>query len=76
MSYLGLFLGFLFLIACGAAFRDRTGVNMPTRSAMKGIRRTAKKAGISEAQAFDNNISRKQKALFDPPKKRRSKHGL
>jgi hypothetical protein len=73
MGYLGLFLSFLILIAFGTAFRGETGVIMPTRSALRGIRRRARKSGKSEAQAFEENIARKQRKLFDPPKTRSRK---
>ena len=74
MEYLLLFLGLGLLAAVGSAFRNETGVNMPTRSALRSIRRRARKLGISEEQAFAENIARKQRKLFDPPKQRTRKN--
>lgn len=42
-------------------YRDQTGVKMPSRSQARYIRRKARKSGISEAQAHDEWLERKQK---------------
>lgn len=41
--------------------RDATGVNMPTRSALRGLRRRARKQGITEEEAYARWLARKQK---------------
>jgi hypothetical protein len=64
VHYLLLFILFILMLAAGAIFRDKTGVKMPSRSAMRGIRRRAKKKGISVTQAFQANIRRKQKRML------------
>ena len=49
MEYLLLFLGLGILAAFGSAFRRETGVDMPTRSALRSIRRQSNMPGrISE----------------------------
>jgi hypothetical protein len=40
--------------------RDETGVNAPTRNAMRRIRRNARKKGISETEAYFQWLNRKQ----------------
>lgn len=57
-------------LAIGAAFRDKTGVDMPSNRAMRGIRRRARKAGINEWDAYAAHIARKQKRLANPTPKR------
>lgn len=51
----------MILAAAGKAHREETGVPMPSRGAMKNIRRTARKKGISEAAAYSQWLLRKQK---------------
>ncbi len=52
---------FLIMLGLNKAHRDQTGVNMPSRSAMRGVRRRARKKGISEAQGYSEWLQRKQK---------------
>jgi hypothetical protein len=47
--------------AANKAHRDETGVNAPTRAAMRGIRRNARKKGISESEAYAQWLTRKQR---------------
>ncbi len=51
----------LLMGAANKAHRDETGVNMPTRSAMRNIRRTARKKGIPEEAAYSDWLVRQQK---------------
>lgn len=61
------FLSLAIMAALNKDHRDRTGVNMPSRKAMGRIRRKARQKGISEADAFAQWVSRKQKlARFAP----------
>jgi hypothetical protein len=62
MHWITLIVGFFILIAMSAAFKE-TGVDMPSRSALRSIRRRARKAGKDEWQAVADNIERKQKRL-------------
>jgi hypothetical protein len=48
--------------------REQTGVDMPSRSVMKRIRRRAREQGITEAEAYANWLERKQKKLYSAPK--------
>ena len=50
------------MIALNKGHRDETGVNMPSRNAMRHMRRRARKNGISEEQAYNDWLARKQKA--------------
>nr|WP_314527818.1 hypothetical protein [uncultured Brevundimonas sp.] len=49
-----------------SAHRDQTGVWGPSRSQMRNIRRQARKRGVSEHQAYDDWLARKQRALVTP----------
>jgi hypothetical protein len=49
------------IAAAGKAHREETGVPMPSRGVMKNIRRTARKKGISESEAYAQWLTRKQK---------------
>jgi hypothetical protein len=51
----------MLLAAAGKAHREQTGVPMPSRGAMKNIRRNARKKGISEGEAYAQWLNRKQK---------------
>lgn len=42
--------------------KEETGVNVPSRRAMQNIRRTARRKGISEQEAYSQWLARKQKA--------------
>lgn len=53
--------GWMLLAAVNKQHRAETGVSMPSRSALKGIRRRAKKGGLSEAEYYDGWVERKQK---------------
>jgi len=48
-------------VAAQAEFKKQTGVHAPTRSAMKGIRRRARKKGVSQDQYLDEWIQRKRR---------------
>ena len=50
------------MFALNKEHRDETGVNMPSRNAMRNMRRRARKNGISEKQAYDDWLKRKQNA--------------
>jgi hypothetical protein len=63
MHWVILILAFIFLLALEADFRKKTGVNFPSRSALRGIRRRARKVGKNEWEAVAANIRRKQKKL-------------
>jgi hypothetical protein len=52
---------FVILAALNKAHREETGVAAPSRGAMRNIRRNARKKGISEAEAFEQWLARKQK---------------
>ena len=52
---------FIIWAGINRVFRETYGHNMPTRSAMRGLRRRARKRGISEAQAYDEWARRKIK---------------
>src|SRR5215208_5327041 len=60
----GMVIGLIMMVWITAAFnkahRDLTGVNMPSRSAARGLRRRARKKGISYEQAYDKWVERKQ----------------
>ena len=56
-----LLLSWIFIAAFNKKHREETGVNMPSRGAMKGIRRRARKKGISEAEYYSEWVARKQK---------------
>jgi hypothetical protein len=43
------------------AHKEETGVSMPTRSALKSMRRRARKKGVSEAEYYAGWVERKQK---------------
>ncbi|WP_148287876.1 hypothetical protein [Rhodopseudomonas sp. B29] len=55
-----LVLSWVMLAGLNKAHREETGVNMPTRKAMRRIRRNARKKGITEAQAYSSWVKRKQ----------------
>jgi hypothetical protein len=59
--------------AANKQHREETGVNMPSRGAMKGLRRRARQRGISEEQAYAEWLARKQKKLHPLPNHRRAK---
>lgn len=48
-------------IAVNKAHRDEAGVDAPTRSQMRYIRRKARKSGISEGDAYGQWVGRKQR---------------
>jgi hypothetical protein len=56
--------GILVLAAAQSSFKKQTGVDAPSRSALRGIRQRARKAGVSEEQYFNEWVERKR------PKKR------
>lgn len=58
----------LFMGAANKAHRDETGVNAPSRSAMRNIRRAARKKGISEGDAYFAWLQRKQRRASKPLK--------
>ncbi|MCG5235671.1 hypothetical protein [Xanthobacter oligotrophicus] len=62
-----LFLSFAIMAALNKEHRDRTGVNMPSRKAMGRIRRRARQKGISEADAYEHWVTRKQKLAHFAP---------
>lgn len=54
----------LITIGMNKAHKDATGgVPMPPRGSMKAIRRAARKKGISEQQAYDEWLARKQRKI-------------
>jgi len=57
-------LPFVWILMAGVAkqHRDETGVGMPSRNTMKNIRRTARRKGISEGQAYNDWLRRKQRS--------------
>lgn len=54
----------MFNAAAHKAHRDEHGVDGPSRGAMRNIRRTARKKGISEQQAYVDWLHRKQKRAY------------
>jgi hypothetical protein len=76
MMIVGLILlpfAWMIMAAANKHHRDETGINMPTRSAMRGLRRRARKQGISEGEAYDKWVERKQKKLYSTPKPPRTR---
>lgn len=57
-------LAWWFSSAVNKAHNDEHGVNMPSRTAMKNIRRAARKKGISEGAAHAQWVGRKQRKRF------------
>ncbi|MER9333119.1 hypothetical protein NKJ06_03775 [Mesorhizobium sp. M0293] len=53
-------LGLIVLAAFQSSYKSQTGVDAPTRRAMRGIRRRARKAGMNEGQYFDEWIEWKR----------------
>ncbi|OYU90133.1 MAG: hypothetical protein CFE29_14130 [Bradyrhizobiaceae bacterium PARB1] len=53
----------MLMAAANKMHRDETGVNAPTRDAMRRIRRNARKKGISEAEAYNQWLNRKTPKL-------------
>lgn len=51
----------LLLAAVNKAHKEETGVSMPSRSALKSMRRRARKKGVSEAEYYAGWVQRKQK---------------
>lgn len=49
----------MLMFAVNKSHREETGVNAPTRDAMRRIRRNARKKGISEAEAYNQWLNRK-----------------
>jgi hypothetical protein len=52
----------MLMAAINKEHRDETGVNGPSRDALKNIRRNARRKGISEGQAYDQWLARKQRS--------------
>jgi len=69
LGLIGLFLVFAIPFAMNKAHRESTGVPMPSRGAMRGIRRRGRKMGISERQAYEEWLARKQRTLARAAKK-------
>jgi hypothetical protein len=51
----------MLMFAVNKQHREETGVNMPSRGAMKNIRRNARRKGITEEQAYNEWLLRKQR---------------
>ncbi|TCU78844.1 hypothetical protein EDE08_101626 [Bradyrhizobium sp. R2.2-H] len=51
----------LLLAAANKAHKEETGVSMPSRGALKSMRRRARKKGVSEAEYYAGWVQRKQK---------------
>jgi hypothetical protein len=49
------------LAGMNKAHKEQTGVSMPTRSALKAMRRRARKKGVSEQEYYAGWVKRKQK---------------
>lgn len=60
------------LATVNKAHRADTGVDAPTRNAMRNIRRNARRKGISEEQAYREWLQRQQRR----PPHRRLRHSL
>ncbi|UDL87300.1 hypothetical protein LGH82_19115 [Mesorhizobium sp. PAMC28654] len=54
-------IGLAVVAMASANFKNQTGVDAPTRSALKGMRRRARKAGVSEEQYFNGWVERKRR---------------
>jgi hypothetical protein len=54
-------LAWMALAGANKAHKEQTGVSMPTRSALKSMRRRARKKGVSEAEYYSGWLQRKQK---------------
>ncbi len=55
-------LSWLLMAAVNKDHRESTGVNMPTRNAMRRIRRNARKKEVAESAEYDQWVKRKQAA--------------
>jgi hypothetical protein len=67
-------LGLILTISASAAYKRDTGVNAPSRRTMAYLRRRARDLGISEQQAHDEWLERKQRTAerkANPPPPRR-----
>jgi uncharacterized membrane protein YoaK (UPF0700 family) len=62
LGFIGVVVMFFVMIAVNKAHRDETGVNMPSRNTMRNIRRNARRKGISEEQAYNQWVTRKQRS--------------
>jgi hypothetical protein len=60
-QFLLLIAGFAIMIVIGNAIKKETGVAPPSRSAMRGMRRRARKAGMGQEDYFDRWVERKRK---------------
>lgn len=61
LGFILLLLAWVLLAAINHAHKDETGVSMPSRSALKSMRRRARKKGVSEAEYYAGWVQRKQK---------------
>lgn len=65
MHWLLLIVALVLWVAMTKSFQ--TGVDLPSRSALRSIRRRARKAGKDEWQAVSDSIARKQKRQRKSP---------
>jgi hypothetical protein len=63
IGLIGVVFSWILMAAINKQHREETGVNMPTRSALRNLRRRARKQGISEEEAYTGWVERKQKKL-------------
>ncbi|MCC8948540.1 hypothetical protein H8A97_26365 [Bradyrhizobium sp. Arg62] len=61
LGFILLMLALALLAAVNKAHKEATGVSMPSRSALKAMRRRARKKGVSEADYYAGWVQRKQK---------------
>jgi hypothetical protein len=60
----------MLMAAVNKQHREETGVNMPSRSAMRRIRKAARKKSIGEVEAYSDWVRRKQKLSSAKPSTR------
>jgi hypothetical protein len=61
LGFILLVLVWALLAAVNKAHKEETGVSMPSRSALKSMRRRARKQGVSEVEYYAGWVQRKQK---------------
>jgi hypothetical protein len=61
LGFILLVLSWALLAAVNKGHKEETGVSMPSRSALKSMRRRARKQGVSEVEYYAGWVQRKQK---------------
>lgn len=63
LGFVALLFLFLLAVAMNKLHYEQTGVPMPSRSAMRAVRRRGRKKGLNEQQAYAQWLARKQAKL-------------